>query len=121
MGVKRGLHSDCIKYTLQQSVFADRTSYTNYHALVLTISLSAFNVKGGIISAPEYHGESSPKLQIITATKEKIEAECSKLTDDGILIVSGVSPRGEAVRVSIKSTSGETIFEVSHLFGDFNL
>ena len=85
---------------------------------LLTISLLALNVKGGIISAPKRHGESSSKLQIITATKEKIEAKYSILTGDGILIVSEVSPSGEAVRVSIKSTSGETIFKVSCLLGD---
>ena len=90
-------------------------------AFVWTISLLALNVKVGIISAQEHHGESSPELQIITATKEKIEAEYSTLMGDGILIVSEVSPRGEAVRVSVKSTSGETIFEVSRLLGDFNL
>ena len=32
-----------------------------------------------------------------------------------------MSPRGKAVRVSTKSTSGETIFEVRRLFGDFNI
>ena len=64
------------------------------------------------------NAESSSKLQIITATKERIEAEYSILTDDGVLIVSEVSPSGEAVQVSIKSTSGETIFEVSCLLGD---
>ena len=90
-------------------------------AFVLTISLLALNVKGGIISAPEHNGESFPELQIITATKEKLEAEYSTLPGDGILIASEVSPRGEAVRVSIKSTSGETIFEVSRLLGDFDL
>ena len=60
--------------------------------------------------------QSSPELQIIIATKEIIEAEYSTLMGDRILIVSEVSPRGDAVRVSIKSTSGETIFEVRHLF-----
>ena len=41
--------------------------------------------------------QSSPELQIITATKEIIEAGYSTLTGDGILIVSEVSPRGDAV------------------------
>lgn len=54
-------------------------------AFVFTISLLALNVKGGIISAPEHNGESSPELQIITATKEKLEAEYSTLPGDGIL------------------------------------
>ena len=36
-------------------------------AFVLTISLLALNVEGGIISAPEYNKESAPELQIITA------------------------------------------------------
>ena len=37
---------------------------------------------------------------------------------DGIRISSEVSPGGEAVRVSIQSISGETIFEVSCLLCD---
>ena len=87
-------------------------------AYVLTISLLALNVKAGIVAAPDNHGETSPELQIITATKERIEAEYSTLTGGGILIVSEVSPRGEAVHVSVKSTNGETIFEVDRPLGD---
>ena len=84
--------------------------------VVLMISLIALNVMG-IISAPEHHaaGESSAELQIITATKENIAAEYSTPMGDGIRISSEVSPGDEAVRVSIQSTSGETIFEVSRL------
>ena len=89
--------------------------------IVLMISLLALNVKG-IISAPDHHvGKSSAELQIITATKEKIEAEYSTPMGDGIRISSEVSPGGEAVRVSIQSTSGETIFEVSRLQRDQTL
>ena len=50
----------------------------------------------------------------IPATKEKIAAEYSTPVSDGIQISSEASPGGEAVRVSIQSTSGETIFEVAY-------
>ena len=53
--------------------------------------------------------------------KEKIAAEYSTPVSDGIRISSEVSPGGEAVRVSIQSTSGETIFEVSCLLCDQTL
>ena len=89
--------------------------------LVLTISVLALSVRGGLISAPEHDGQSSQELQIITATKEKIEAEYSSLTGGGIRIASEVSPSGKAVRVSIESTSGETMFEVSRLLSDRDL
>ena len=88
-------------------------------AYVLIISLLALNVKAGIVSAPDNHGESSPELHnIITATKERIEAEYSTSTGGGILIVSEVSLGGEAVHVSVKLTDGETIFEVDRPLGD---
>ena len=87
-------------------------------AYVLIISLLALNVKAGIVSAPDNHGESSPELQIITATKEWIEAEYSTSTGGGIFIVSEVSLGGEAVHVSVKLTDGETIFEVDRPLGD---
>ena len=93
-------------------------------ALVLSVSLLALGVKGGVISesAPKHHhgrGQSSPELQIITATKDKIEAEYSTAMGSGIRIASEVSLMGgEAVRVTIESTTGETIFEVSRLLGD---
>ena len=80
---------------------------------VSIISLLPFS----IFSAPDNHGEGSPELQIIAATKEEVEAEYSTLTG-GILIVSQMSQKGEAIRVSIKSTNGEMIFEVDCPFGD---
>jgi hypothetical protein len=88
------------------------------------LSLLALSAKGSsIIPAPEHHhaGKSSAELQIITATKEKVEAEYSTPMGDGIRIASEVSSGGEAVRVSIQSTSGETIFEVSRQLRDHNL
>jgi hypothetical protein len=88
------------------------------------LSLLTLSAKGSsIAAAPEHHAGklSSAELQINTATKEKVEAEYSIPMGDGIRISSEVSPGDEAVRVSIQSTSGETIFEVSRLLRDHNL
>ena len=65
------------------------------YAIVLSISNAHFVRQ--TIDSYTIGRQSSPELQIITATKEIIEAGYSTLTGDGILIVSEVSPRGDAV------------------------
>ena len=84
------------------------------------LSLLAFTVNGGVIAASHHRGVRPPKLQIITASKELIQAKYSTSTD-GILIVSEVSPGQDALHVSIKSNNGETMFEVNRQMGGMGL
>ena len=58
-------------------------------------------------------GTTGPKLQIISATQERLEANFFSPTT-GIHILSQVHNNGEIVQVSITSMDGETIFAVNH-------
>lgn len=59
----------------------------------------------------------SPKLHLISTSQEQLKAEFSTETGLGIYILSEVSGDGEAVRLSIKSTTGDTIFELNRPSG----
>ena len=56
-------------------------------------------------------GASEPKLQIISVTQERLEANFFSPTT-GIHVLSQVHSNGEIVQVSITSMNGETIFAV---------
>ena len=78
------------------------------------VTLFSLSVITAVASLPEPAEDSlQQKLQIISVSKERLEANFYTLTG-GIHILSEVHSDGEVVRVSITSTSGESIFAVDY-------
>ena len=83
-----------------------------FTALALLMLMSPNLSAAKAFHGPELaEGTTEPKLQIISATQERLEANFFSPTT-GIHILSQVHSNGEIVQVSITSVDGETIFAV---------
>ena len=75
---------------------------------VVVVILFTFGVDANRLPASQ---EDGPKLRMISASTERIEAEYYT-PNGGIHILSEVRSSGEAVRVVISTTSGEPLFSL---------